>query len=84
MYPHTPIVNNARCPKRANLAMGVYGEILHLLSNQIEIRLRVRLKPSCDRGEFEWGGPSLMLLELVVQPFYLCMKHCGRCIIVYL
>ena len=33
--------------------MGVYGEILYLWSNSIEIRPRVRLKPSNDRGEFE-------------------------------
>ena len=34
--------------------MGVYGEILHLLSDQIEIYLRVCLKRSNDRGEFEF------------------------------
>ena len=33
--------------------MGVYGEILHLLSNPIEISPQRHLKPSNDRGEFE-------------------------------
>ena len=33
--------------------MDVYGEILHLLSNLLKFRLRVRLKRWNDRGEFE-------------------------------
>ena len=33
--------------------MGVYGEILHLLSNPLKFCLRVRLKCLNDRGEFE-------------------------------
>ena len=33
--------------------MGVYGEILHRLSNPTEKCFRVRLKPSYGRGEFE-------------------------------
>ena len=33
--------------------MGVYGEILHLLSNPIEILLQICLKPSNVQGEFE-------------------------------
>ena len=33
--------------------MGVYGEILHLLSNPVEISLRVCLKRSNDRGKFD-------------------------------
>ena len=33
--------------------MGVYGEILYPLSDLNEILLRVRIKPSNDRDEFE-------------------------------
>ena len=33
--------------------MGVYGEILHLMSNPVEIYLRVRLKRWNDRDKFE-------------------------------
>ena len=41
--------------------MGVYGEIIHLLSDQIQISPRVRLKRSNDRGEFNTAINSFAL-----------------------
>ena len=46
--------------------MGIYGEILHLLSNQIEFCLRVRLKRSNYRGtkfQFDWARSKNNIAE---------------------